>query len=108
MKRSLTAVMLLFIVSPMFGQAPPTEKPPTISVELLKDFYAADAGQQRAQRQVDQAQQALQSASQSWKQAVDAMQKVCGEKFQLAQDSVTSDPVCKAKPAPEAKSAEKK
>ena len=86
------------------------EKPPTISTELLKDFYAADAGQQRAQRQLEQAQQALQTASQSWKQAVDAMQKVCGEKFQLAQDSVTSDPVCKAKavPAPAAKPTEKK
>ena len=86
------------------------DKPPAISTELLKNFYAADSQQQRAQRQLEQAQQALQSASQSWKQAVDAMQKVCGEKFQLAQDSVTSDPVCKAKvvPVPAAKSTEKK
>ena len=76
------------------------DKPPVIPTVLLKNFYAADAGQQRAQRQVDQAQQALLSASQSWKQAVDAMQKVCGEKFQLAQDSVSTDPVCKAKAVP--------
>jgi hypothetical protein len=89
--------------------SPPTEKPPTIPITLLKDFYAADSQQQRAQRQVDQAQQALMSASQSWKQAVDAMQKVCGEKFGLAQDSVTSDPVCKVKPSvPAVKPAEKK
>ena len=86
------------------------DKPPTIPTVLLKNFYAADSQQQRAQRQLEQAQQALQSASQSWKQAVDAMQKVCGEKFQLAQDSVTSDPVCMAKvvPVPAAKSTEKK
>ena len=84
------------------------DKPPTISVDLLKNFYAADSQQQRAQRQLEQAQQALQSASQSWKQAVDAMQKVCGDKFQLAQDSVTSDPVCKAKVVPVVKPAEKK
>jgi hypothetical protein len=94
----------------MFGQAPkPVEKPPVISTVLLKNFYAADSQQQRAQRQLEQAQQALQTASQSWRQAVDAMQKVCGEKFQLAQDSVTSDPVCKAKAAVVApKPAEKK
>jgi len=92
-------IVSIAILAFALGQAPPTEKPPVIPTVLLKDFYAADSQQQRAQRQVDQAQQALQSASQSWKQAVDAMQKVCGEKFQLAQDSVTSDPVCKAKPA---------
>ena len=101
-------IVSIAILAFALGQAPPVEKPPTLSTELLKNFYAADADQLRAQRQLEQAQQALQSASQSWKQAVDAMQKVCGEKFQLAQDSVTSDPVCKAKVVPAVKPTEKK
>ena len=103
-------LVLVFASTLLLGQVPLSEKPPTLSTELLKNFYAADAGQLRAQRQLEQAQQALQSASQSWKQAVDAMQKVCGEKFQLAQDSATSDPMCKAKavPVPAAKPTEKK
>ena len=70
---------------------------PAIPLELLKNFYAADATQQRAQRELDQAQRAVQSANDVWKQAVDAMQKVCGEKFLLYQDSVNSDPQCKDK-----------
>ena len=87
------------------------DKPPSISLQILKNFYAADAQQQRAQREYENAQKNLQSASQSWRQAVDTMQKVCGEKFQLAQDSATADPVCKVKVVPAApvvKPAEKK
>lgn len=80
------------------GQAPPVDKPPTIPTILLKNFYAADAAQQRAQRALDQAQHAAQAASTDWKQAIDAMQKACGEKFELYQDSVNADPQCRLKP----------
>lgn len=70
---------------------------PKIPLQLLKDFYAADAAQQRSQRELDTAQHDYQSAQASWKQAVDAMQKACGDKYQLRQDSVNADPYCAPK-----------
>lgn len=82
--------------------APQTANPPVIPMELLKNFYAADADQQRAQREVDAAKAHAQSASAVWQQAVIAMQKVCGDKYELYQDSINSDPQCRIKTKPSA------
>jgi hypothetical protein len=39
-------IVSIVILAFVLGQAPPpAEKPPTIPMILLKDFYAADAGQ---------------------------------------------------------------
>lgn len=94
--RIFTITAALILTVSLIGQAPPV---PKIPLELLKDFYAADAAQQRAQRQLDLAQQAMQSAQTSWKQAVNAMQKACGDQFDLYQDSPGADPACRAKKA---------
>ena len=79
------------------------ELAPKISADVLKQFYAADAAQQRALREQDQARIDVASANESWKQIVDAMQKVCGDKFQLKQDTVGVDPYCAPVPPAPAK-----
>ena len=98
MKRALmfSVAAVIFAVLLAAQTAPAT---PKIPVELLKNFYAADADQQRAQRELDLAQRHVESARASWQQAVVAMQKECGDNFQLYQDQANSDPQCKAKPA---------
>jgi hypothetical protein len=104
MKRIALLILAGLLAASVYPQAAKSpEKPPVIPVELLKDFYAADAAQQRAQREMEAAQRDVQSAAQVWRQAVDALQKVCGDKFQLHQDSVNADPDCVPKPAEPAK-----
>ena len=99
MKKVSGILAILFAATVLSAQSP--SKPsdaPKIPLELLKNFYAADASQQRAQREIEAAQKDVQSANESWKQAIEAMQKVCGGKFQLHQDTVNTDPICVSKP----------
>jgi hypothetical protein len=80
----------------------PAATPPPIPVELLKDFYAADSARLRAQAELAQANKSVESANQAWQQAVTAMQRACGDGFQLYQDSVNADPQCREKMKPPA------
>jgi hypothetical protein len=109
MKKVSGILAILFAATALIAQAPAkSAEAPKIPLELLKNFYAADASQQRAQREIEAAQKDVQSANESWKQAVEAMQKVCGDKFQLHQDSVNADPVCVPKPPETPAAPEKK
>jgi hypothetical protein len=72
-------------------------KPPAVPPDVLKRFWQADAMQQRAQRQLEQAQAASQAANQEWQAAVKAMTDACGNNYQLKQDVVGQDPYCGTK-----------
>jgi hypothetical protein len=102
--KKVSGLLAVLFAATLVAQTP---LPPKIPVEVLKQFYAADAAQQRAQRELDSAQRDIQSANDGWKQAVSSLQKICGDKFALKQDTVNTDPYCVAKPEPE-KPSEKK
>jgi len=102
----VSGILAILFATALLGAQTPTPKPtdtPKIPAEVLKQFYAADAAQQRALREQDQARIDVANANESWKQVVDAMQKVCGDKFQLKQDTVGADPYCTPVPPAPAK-----
>jgi hypothetical protein len=108
MKKVSGILAILFAATVLLAQAPPKPSDaPKIPLQLLKDFYAADSARLRAQAELTKAQRDAEGAGKDWQQAVEAMQKACGDKFILHQDSVDADPNCVPKP-PEAPATEKK
>jgi hypothetical protein len=107
MKRLATLIVFVAVAVSAIAQTTPPVKPPAASAapaapsippDLLKRFWQADDAQQRAQRELDQAQQAKRSADADWQAAVKALGDACGDKFQIKQDVVGQDPYCGAKP----------
>lgn len=97
-KSRFAAVIILFAALPMLSQTAPKAAVKPLPVELIKRFWQADDGQQRALRELDAAQAAKRAADETWTGVVMDLTNACGDKYELKQDLSGQDPYCGVKP----------
>ena len=95
MKRTILILALALPVSAQTAKPKDEPKPPVITDKMRADFFKAQAKMLQDNSAAQQSQTAFQGI-------VAEIQKTCGDDY-TAQVNPNGDPVCVAKPKPEAK-----